>query len=33
MKPKYILGGALPFIKVSMMVSAIEQSSTTDLEP
>lgn len=33
MKLKYILGGAMPFIKVSMMVSVIEQSCTTDLEP
>lgn len=32
MKLKYILGGALPFIKVTMMVSALEQSCTTDLE-
>lgn len=32
MKLKYVLGGALPFIKVTMMVSALEQSCTTDLE-
>lgn len=33
MKAKYILGGALPLIKVSTMVRVIEQSCITDLEP